>query len=396
MARVCDSCVRKRARWYCATDDAFLFQSCDNSIHGADQAGGQHERVLLKIAAPSKLVGSGELELEPTWHHGFTRRARTPRRAKCYLKVEGKNKGVNSSVHVVPEIGSLDASLLDDSNDDEEQEKCLVYCVPVFDPFETELCNDSNEIGRSVDDIRRSDHPTDDLELLEFAADVESLLGKEFDNDNNTSCRIEDLGLTNNYKEDDIKNIGTCFDENIVKVEDKEVETILGFDFDATKETLDWDFDFESSMMIKEEGNMTIVLSDQCHEGKSRTSSMLLRLNYEDVINSWDDQGSPWTNGTRPELNSDDYWPDLMGTQWAWSNNPSYRGIGGRDGGREARVSRYREKRRSRLFSKKIRYEVRKLNAEKRPRMKGRFVKKETFELPPSTSSFPTYVMKNN
>ena len=49
------------------------------------------------------------------------------------------------------------------------------------------------------------------------------------------------------------------------------------------------------------------------------------------------------------------------------------------DGGREARVSRYREKRRTRLFSKKIRYEVRKLNAEKRPRMKGRFVKRAPF-----------------
>lgn len=53
-------------------------------------------------------------------------------------------------------------------------------------------------------------------------------------------------------------------------------------------------------------------------------------------------------------------------------------GAGG-DGGREARVSRYREKRRTRLFSKKIRYEVRKLNAEKRPRMKGRFVKRANF-----------------
>lgn len=49
------------------------------------------------------------------------------------------------------------------------------------------------------------------------------------------------------------------------------------------------------------------------------------------------------------------------------------------DGGREARVLRYREKRRTRLFSKKIRYEVRKLNAEKRPRMKGRFVKRASF-----------------
>jgi len=53
--------------------------------------------------------------------------------------------------------------------------------------------------------------------------------------------------------------------------------------------------------------------------------------------------------------------------------------VGNGDGGREARVSRYREKRRTRLFSKKIRYEVRKLNAEKRPRMKGRFVKRASF-----------------
>lgn len=37
---------------------------------------------------------------------------------------------------------------------------------------------------------------------------------------------------------------------------------------------------------------------------------------------------------------------------------------------RQASVLRYKEKRQSRLFSKRIRYEVRKLNAEKRPRMK--------------------------
>lgn len=57
------------------------------------------------------------------------------------------------------------------------------------------------------------------------------------------------------------------------------------------------------------------------------------------------------------------------------------------DGGREARVSRYREKRRTRLFSKKIRYEVRKLNAEKRPRMKGRFVKRSNFAPPAAAAA---------
>lgn len=63
------------------------------------------------------------------------------------------------------------------------------------------------------------------------------------------------------------------------------------------------------------------------------------------------------------------------------------------DGGREARVSRYREKRRTRLFSKKIRYEVRKLNAEKRPRMKGRFVKRASIAGGPP--AFPLFGKTN-
>lgn len=49
-------------------------------------------------------------------------------------------------------------------------------------------------------------------------------------------------------------------------------------------------------------------------------------------------------------------------------------GGGGEDqwkmGQREASVKRYKEKRQNRLFSKRIRYQVRKINAEKRPRLK--------------------------
>jgi hypothetical protein len=43
----------------------------------------------------------------------------------------------------------------------------------------------------------------------------------------------------------------------------------------------------------------------------------------------------------------------------------------GAGGVREASVLRYKEKRRTRLFSKKIRYQVRKVNADCRPRMKA-------------------------
>lgn len=48
---------------------------------------------------------------------------------------------------------------------------------------------------------------------------------------------------------------------------------------------------------------------------------------------------------------------------------------------REARVLRYREKRKNRKFEKTIRYASRKAYAETRPRIKGRFAKRTDVEL---------------
>lgn len=48
---------------------------------------------------------------------------------------------------------------------------------------------------------------------------------------------------------------------------------------------------------------------------------------------------------------------------------------------REARVMRYREKRKSRRFEKTIRYASRKAYADARPRIKGRFAKRAEVEV---------------
>lgn len=55
---------------------------------------------------------------------------------------------------------------------------------------------------------------------------------------------------------------------------------------------------------------------------------------------------------------------------------------------REASVLRYKEKRQNRLFSKRIRYEVRKLNAQQRPRMKVAFSFLSSIHVPPSQLNF--------
>ncbi|KAJ7566334.1 hypothetical protein O6H91_02G097500 [Diphasiastrum complanatum] len=113
-----------------------------------------------------------------------------------------------------------------------------------------------------------------------------------------------------------------------------------------------------------------------------------LTLNYEDVLSAWSDRGCFWTGGQWPQTVPHDFTsgsmdeasldvavvPDLdpgsVTSVVQKEEAPVFATTDQTDGGREARVLRYREKRRTRLFSKKIRYEVRKRNAERRPRIK--------------------------
>ncbi|CAN7109851.1 unnamed protein product [Brassica rapa subsp. narinosa] len=96
--------------------------------------------------------------------------------------------------------------------------------------------------------------------------------------------------------------------------------------------------------------------------------SPFLKLDYDRVLEAWSDKESPFSD-------------EILGSEAAGSDvHASLAEIDlfGESGMREAIVLRYKEKRRNRLFSnsKRIRYQVRKLNADQRPRMKGRFVRR--------------------
>lgn len=75
-------------------------------------------------------------------------------------------------------------------------------------------------------------------------------------------------------------------------------------------------------------------------------------------MDAWSNVGNLWSV---PEMTTTDG-SDAVGGNEGWKREL-----------REAGVLRYKKKRQNRLFSKRIRYEVRKLNAEKRPRMKVPF-----------------------
>lgn len=427
-ARACDGCLRKRARWFCAADDAFLCQACDASVHSANQLASRHERVRLQTASSNGTVvlNSRHENLassSPAWHQGFTRKARTPRQHHNHKhllaqKVKDDEKTMNSSTDpVVPEIGSEEGSM------EYENEEQMLYRVPVFNPFAEDLCNimtsegflEEAPIGNhhheedgniGIDDYGHEDQTCElenlhgflpsDMDLAEFAADVESLLGVGL-LDHDSCVDVKDLGLVDHKVEND-----ACFGEKMgfVKVKEEELEGVMRGDCDLNpgfEQTLEWNFDCDSPVIGEEEEGdegeeekkkikrLSATVNGDVSRVEEKRNNIFLRLNYEEVITAWASQGSPWTTGSRPELNPDDGWPQYEGV---CSENMRflYGDVGGFGRGnneeREARVSRYREKRRTRLFSKKIRYEVRKLNAEKRPRMKGRFVKRSSLGNP--------------
>lgn len=431
-ARACDNCVKKRARWYCAADDAFLCQACDLSVHSANSLARRHERVRLKTASSSSLIKplpTEESDLAaPTWHRGFTRKARTPRNGKNHVTRPKLQKNQSRDHHqqfdpLVPEICS-------DETSHEENEDQLLYRVPIFDPFVAELCTansansngliESKAVSPSVNDCGGAHEventnmqqflPTE-MDLAEFAADVESLLGRGLENEcfgieglGFGDCEEKEMGRSVKVKEEEEQDEGKYLKGcSWVETSSTDIDMMRPEPLELNFE----DYEEEDQKVALVEADKAVAEAeakndeDEEKKGKKKKKKkkILLRLDYEAVITAWASQGSPWTAGDRPDFDPDACWPDCMGTYNATQlHHHQYMDLSGvelnpailADGGREARVSRYREKRRTRLFSKKIRYEVRKLNAEKRPRMKGRFVKRASFAGP----TFPAMLTK--
>ncbi|KAH9287643.1 hypothetical protein KI387_031760, partial [Taxus chinensis] len=105
-----------------------------------------------------------------------------------------------------------------------------------------------------------------------------------------------------------------------------------------------------------------------------------LKLDYEQVLSAWSGRGSLYIqeDGRCPDMSDYDSASNAIenvevglvpDASLIWKGAEEFN-VKVNNGMREARVLRYRQKRQTRLFSNKIRYQVRKLNAEKRPRLK--------------------------
>ncbi|KAG2535819.1 hypothetical protein PVAP13_9NG134200 [Panicum virgatum] len=287
-ARSCDGCMRRRARWHCPADDAYLCQACDASVHSANPLARRHHRVRLPSASCSSPPRDPDA---PAWLHGLKRR---PRTARSKPGGSGKHEATPASIAAavsaaVPDLEAEEsgAGIVGDDDDFhgvEDEYEDLLYRVPVFDPMLAELYNPVTDEGEQkpaclisslaetspefasgsaeADGLSGFDVP--DMELASFAADMESLF----------------MGV-----EDGFDDLGFLDEEK------PQVNVDLG--------------------RMNLEATATPAPPPELDEKKRKRPEMILKLNYEGVIASWvRDGGSPWFHGERrPHLDPyDESW----------------------------------------------------------------------------------------
>ncbi|KAI4998384.1 hypothetical protein ZWY2020_053726 [Hordeum vulgare] len=258
-------------------------------------------RLLLLLAGGHLLLQHADPD-EPAWVHGLAGRARrgpSPDGEQALRAREGcgclggpRSRGGGPGSGIVGDN--------DDGHGVEVEDEDLLYRVPVFDPMLAELYN-----PMPVDDfqepleqkpavccfvaclsavfglrIRRGGAAdgftgfdvVPDMELASFAADMESLLMG---------------GVEEGY--DDLRFLD-------------EEKPQLNLDFDMA----DFDDQSQSAAPAPEQ-----ELEDW--KRKRSDSGMILKLDYERVIDSWaHDGGSPWFYGERPHIDpTDDSWLDM-------------------------------------------------------------------------------------
>lgn len=283
-ARACDSCVKKRARWYCAADDAFLCQTCDSAVHSANPLARRHQRLRLNSASSTKPPSP------PPWLSGFTRKPRTPRRRPKYSDED--------FLSLVPDA--------DEENDQEDHN--LLFRVPNFD----------DPPPPSFDAI--SFLPSD-LDLGDFAADVDTLLGRNLENE---CFALEGIGfgIDDKIKHDhDISTSGTA----AVKMEEHNCRVVIQPEFDAGVDLMRdpfelnfQDYDDHHEKLITVVGVKNERQDDHPEEEEdepktNKKRKLALRLDCDAVINAWGNDKSPWITGERPDFDPDDEaWPHSM------------------------------------------------------------------------------------
>ncbi|XP_026664491.2 LOW QUALITY PROTEIN: zinc finger protein CONSTANS-LIKE 2-like [Phoenix dactylifera] len=319
--RTCDSCQSEPSTVYCLADAAYLCVGCDSQVHTANRVASWHERVgVCEVCEPATL----------------TRRADAAALcAACDADVHSANRPLAGCHHRVPILplppdhlgpgpgppfgGKKLVGEEEVNHDDGEAMSWLLV---------SGNCNQTNNsgflFGPEVDEY---------LDLLDY----------------NDSCNENQNQEQQQQQQNYGRNEGS---ECVVPSQRK----VVGYEAQQ-----------QNYGMEKEHDNSNAGFS-------YTTASLGHGVSFSPM------EASVVPDTTMTNISSSHIRPSTVTTHLVSSNSlqmpPQFTAMN-----REARILRYREKKKTRKLEKRIRYASRKVNAETRPRIKGRFAKRSDIEL---------------
>ncbi|XP_077238271.1 zinc finger protein CONSTANS-LIKE 3-like [Tasmannia lanceolata] len=341
-AKPCDSCKSASALLFCRADSAFLCMGCDTKVHGANKLASRHERVWMcevcEHAPASVTCKADAAALCVTCDadiHSANPLARRHERFPVVPFYEPASSAVKSNtVSLLVPDGFLKPSdgedLADDDykNNDDLEDGDDTCCEEA--EAESWLLSNPNPKLMEAPELKSGDYIFSDVDPY-LDLDYASSMDVRFQQQNGSGS---DSVVPVQNKPYPPPLLSSSSDQNY-----------LDMDFSCPKPSYSYSHSVSSSSLD------VGVVPDGSSNATAEISNQFV-LNMKSEI-------------------------DLSGTGTG-TVNPGSTQLSGLD--REARVLRYREKRKNRKFEKTIRYASRKAYAETRPRIKGRFAKRTDIE----------------
>ncbi|XWS36887.1 hypothetical protein CRYUN_Cryun20dG0123800 [Craigia yunnanensis] len=340
-ARVCDTCRAAACTVYCRADSAYLCAGCDARVHAANRVASRHERVWVCEAcerAPAAFLCKADAASLCTTCdaeiHSANPLARRHQRVPilpisgCLYGPSATDQGGRKMASAAETEDGFMATEGDETIAEEDEDEAASWLLLNPGKNSTDQ-NNGFLLGREVDEY---------LDLMEYNSSVENQFTDQYNQ------QQQHYGLPHkSYGGDSIVPVQSG-DAKDHFWQQQHQSCHYGLDYDSSKTAYSYNGSISHSVSL---------------------SSVDVGIVPESTMSDIS------ISHTRPPKGTIDLFsgpPIQMPPQLTPMD-------------REARVLRYREKKKTRKFEKTIRYASRKAYAETRPRIKGRFAKRTDVEV---------------
>ncbi|KAJ0042443.1 hypothetical protein Pint_18881 [Pistacia integerrima] len=342
-ARVCDTCRAAACTVYCKADMAYLCAGCDARVHAANRVASRHERVFVCEAceqAPAAFLCKADAASLCTACdadiHSANPLARRHQRVPI-LAISGSTYGPRANGPTEQE--RLFGQGGDEDEDDDDDEEEAASWLLLNNPAIARNGGNNNNNNNNNNGFLFVGEVDEYLDLVDYNGETQYV--DQYNNNNQQQQQQQYSFAQKGYVGDSVVPHVQCEVKDQQQHHNNDFQ--LGLDYESSKATYSYNGSISHSVSI------------------SSTDLGVVPESTSDISISH----------SRPPKRTIDLFsgpPIQMPPQLTPMD-------------REARVLRYREKKKSRKFEKTIRYASRKAYAETRPRIKGRFAKRTDVEV---------------